>query len=396
MSHSANSAELDIFNARRLDCAQARQEAVAELIEARGLDAVLLTEPANLAWITCGADLSGGASGAADGGETAAAVFLTRRSRVLVCTDADSPHLFDRELPGLGFQLKQRPWRQPRAELLCDLCRGRVVGVDRPRGFEEPADAATDLRAALAELRAAPDPADAAALAELGADVAHAVEATCRGAKPGRTEADFVGEVAHRLLRRGITPALIRAAGDGRADDQPHYAFDRRPVLQRLALRAVGRRGGLHAHCGRTVAFPALPLQERAALLAAHGRAAQVQAAGLHHARAGVAWPEVWASVARVYETTGPAADWESAPVALRTGFAPTEAILGPDAAETLRPGVPLVWQPRIGPAALCDTALVTADGPADPITGMEDWPRVKVCVADTTLRRPGVLESPG
>ncbi|MFH5805736.1 M24 family metallopeptidase [Alienimonas sp. DA493] len=391
MSHPASSAEMDIFDPDRLARAQARQEAIAELIDARGLDAVLLTEPANLAWITCGADLSGGATGAE--GDAAAAVFLTRRSRVVVCSDADSPHLFDRELPGLGFQLKQRPWRQPRAELLCDLCRGRSVGVDRPRGFDEPADAPTDLRAALAELRAVPDPADAAALAELAADVAHAVEATCRGASPGRTESDFAGEVAHRLLRRGITPALIRAAGDGRADDQPHYAFDRRPVRRRLALKAIGRRGGLHAHCGRTIAFAALPPDQRETLRSAHGRAARVQAAGLHHARAGVAWPDVWAPVARVYEKTGPAADWETAPVALRTGFAPTEAILGPDAAETLRPGVPLVWQPRIGPAALCDTALVTPDGPAEPVTGMEDWPRVKVRVGEETYRRPGVLE---
>ena len=385
-----NSAEWDIFDPDRAARVQARQGRVAALLEDRGLDAALLTAPANLAWITCGADLTGGATG---GGETpSTAVFLTRQSRVLICADADSPHLFDRELPGLGFQLKQRPWRRPRGELLADVCRGRAVGADRPRAPSEPPDGdPTDLRAALAGLRAVPDAAEATALTELGADVAHAVEAVCRGATAGRTEADLAGEIAHRLYRRGVVPVRVWAAGDGRADDQPHYTFDRRPALTRVTLRAVGRRGGLHAHCGRTAAFGALPAADRDALTAAHARAALIQAAGLHFSRAGAAWPEVWAKVARIYEKTGPANDWEPAPVAVRTGFAPAEELLGPDADRTLTAGTPLVWQPRVGPAAPCDTALVSPDGPAAAVTGMEDWPRVTVAVAGRPHRRPGV-----
>ncbi len=391
MSHPANSAELAIFDPDRLARVEARQTAIAALIDARGLDAVLLTEPVNMAWISCGADLSGGESDGAGG--AAAAVFLTRQSRVAVCSDADSPHLFDRELPGLGFQLKQRPWRQPRSELLTDLCRGRVVGTDRVRGFDEPADAPGDLRAALAALRSELDAVEVAALTELAADVAHAVEATCRGAVPGRLEGDLAGEVAHRLLRRGVTPVQVRAAGDGRADEQPHYRFDRRPAFHRVTLGAIGRRAGVHAHCGRTVLFPSLPPDQRDALRTAHARAVQIQAAGLHYSRAGLAWPEVWAKAKRIYEKTGAAADWKPAPVALRTGFAPFEAILGPEAAETLRPGAAIVWQPRIGPAACCDTALVTEHETAEVVTAMEDWPRATVTVGGVPVRRPGVLE---
>ena len=390
MPSPANSAEWEIFDPARAARAQARQEAIAALIEQRGLDAVLLTAPANLAWIACGADLTGGAAGA---GEPAAAVFLTRQSRVLVCSDADSPHLFDRELPGLGFQLKQRPWRRPRAELLRDLCRGRVVGTDRPRGFEEPEENPADLRRPLDALRAQLDGGEVAELKALGRDVAHALEATCRGAEPGRTESDFAGEVAHRLLRRGVTPVRVWAAGDGRADLQPHYTFDRRPALRRLSLRAVARRAGLHVHCGRTLVFPALPPADREALATAHARAAQIQAAALHHSAAGADWAEVWARALRIYEKTGPAVDWEPAPIALRTGFAPTEETLGPESRPPLALGTPLVWQPRIGPALCCDTALIEPTGPAAVVTGLEEWPRIKVIVSGETYRRPGVLE---
>ena len=383
-SAPANSAELDIYEPARAVRADRRQAAVAALLEDRGLDAALLTTEPNLNWVTCGADLSG------SDGRPAAAVFLTHSSRVLVCTDADSPHLFDRELPGLGFQLKQRPWRLPRGGLLADLCRGRAVGTDRARGPCEPF-AADDLRAALAALRAELDDGERADLTALAADVAHAVEAVCRGAAPGRTEADLAGEVAHRLLRRGVTPVKLWAAGDGRADAQPHYAFDRRPAEERVTLCAVGRRSGLHAHCGRSVAFPALSAADRGALSAAQARAGLIQAAGLHFSRPGAAWSAVWPKVARIYEKTGPASDWQPAPVAARTGFAAVEAVLGPDAETTVTAGSALVWRPRIGPAAVCDTAIVRDDGPAEAVTGMEDWPRVTVTVAGETYRRPGV-----
>ena len=206
-----NSAEWDIFDPSRAARVQARQERVAGLLDARALDAAVLRRPANLAWVTCGADLCGG------GGDPLAAVFLTRTSRVLVCTAADSPHLFDREIPGLGFQLKQRPWDRPRGELLADLCRGRAVGTDADGGGDGGGGGAADLSAAFASLRAVLDGEERAALAELGADVAHAVEAACRGATGGRTEADLVGEVAHRLYRRGVTSRPTPATRAGTA-----------------------------------------------------------------------------------------------------------------------------------------------------------------------------------
>ena len=133
-SAAQDSAEWDTADPGRAARVQARQERVADLLDARGLDAALLTDPANLAWVTCGADLSGGFGddppfGTPGGG---GAVFLTHSSRVLLCGSADGPHHVDRELSGLGFQLKQRPWFEPPGELAADLCRGRTVGRDRP------------------------------------------------------------------------------------------------------------------------------------------------------------------------------------------------------------------------------------------------------------------------
>ena len=322
-------------------------------------------------------------------------MFLTHSSRVLVCGSADAPHLVDREVSGLGFQLKQRPWGEPAGELWADLCRGRGVGTDRPAVPPRPDDPA-DLSGPLSEWRAVLDGAERAALASLAADVAHAAEAVCRGAKAGRTECDLAGEVAHRLLRRGVRPAAVSVAGDGRARDQPHYAFARRPARAFAHVRAVGRRDGLHAHCCRTVLFPSAGRTVREELTAAHARAAQIQAAGLHFSTAGAAWADVWPKVARIYEKTGPpggagAEDWRPAPVAVRTGYRPAAAAPGPAADFMLEPGTAWCWQPRCGPAACGDTVLVTESGPALVLTGMEEWPRVTVSVKGTEYHRPGI-----
>ena len=396
---------------------QARQERVAALLDDRGLDAALLTDPANLAWLTCGADLAAGAGNGGDaGGAGGPGLFLTHASRVVVCSAADSPHLFDREIPGLGFQLKERPWAEPLGDLFADLCRGRTVGTDAapaaPRDTTRDANRdanrepdrepngndPTDLRAALAGFRSVLDREERAELAALGADAAHAVEAVCRGATAGRTECDLAGEVAHRLLRRGVTPAALSVAGDGRAERQPHYTFARRPAAGWAVVRAVGRRAGLHVHVCRTVVFrPGTTRTDRDALRRDHARALQIQAAGLHFGVPGADWAEVWPKLARVYEKTGPADDWRGAPVAVRTGFAAVEATPGPASAFALEAGTPLVWQPRCGRAACGDTALVGGvsgedPGPAAVVTGMEEWPRLAVAVRGAEYERPGVL----
>ena len=61
----------------------------------------------------------------------AAALFITPDARVVIADNVDSGQLFDKQLGGLGLQLKQRPWHAGRNGLLDDLCRGRNVALRR-------------------------------------------------------------------------------------------------------------------------------------------------------------------------------------------------------------------------------------------------------------------------
>ena len=51
----------------------------------------------------------------------------------MVSSNVDSQRLFDEELDGLGFQLKEWPWHLGRAQLLDELRRVRTVACDQPQ-----------------------------------------------------------------------------------------------------------------------------------------------------------------------------------------------------------------------------------------------------------------------
>src|SRR5262245_29131674 len=84
---------------RRADI-DAKQERVAALLVEAGADGLLLTDPANVAWLA-GAPLG---QGLPDGNERPA-LWLTTNQRWLVAGSTDSQRLFDVHLDGLGFQL---------------------------------------------------------------------------------------------------------------------------------------------------------------------------------------------------------------------------------------------------------------------------------------------------
>src|SRR5262249_49881222 len=120
-----SSAEYPLTDMERFEDIERKHRRIGELLGTHDLDALLIQKPANFAWFT-----SGGSCVLGDGSEPAAALFITSDARVVAAGNTDSGHIFDVELPGLGFQLKERPWYEPRSTLLEDLCRGRKVGSD--------------------------------------------------------------------------------------------------------------------------------------------------------------------------------------------------------------------------------------------------------------------------
>ena len=99
-----SSSEFQTIDVDRVSDIQHKHAAVTQFLESRRFDALLLQRPSNFSWFTSGGDCS--RAGSCD---AAAALFITPDARVVVTTNAESAQLFDRELQGLGFQLKNAP-----------------------------------------------------------------------------------------------------------------------------------------------------------------------------------------------------------------------------------------------------------------------------------------------
>src|SRR5262245_21862878 len=106
---------------RRSDV-EAKQALVAGMLAELGCDGLLILEPENFAWLASGAVARGTIDPAALPG-----LYLSSEGRWVLCANVDSQRLFDEEMDGLGFQLKEWPWHWGRAQLLADLCQGRNV-----------------------------------------------------------------------------------------------------------------------------------------------------------------------------------------------------------------------------------------------------------------------------
>lgn len=373
---SMSSGEFQIHDPDRIDAIEARHRAIVELTKEMSIDAALLTRPSSFAWLTAGGNNTRGASS-----DVIAALFITPDARVVLTGNADSGRLFDREVGGLGFQLKERTWQEDRSVLMSDVCRGRNVAVDAPFG-DSP-----DFSVRLAGMRLPLEPFEIRRLRTMGQEVSHCVEATARSFDCGETEADIAGQVAHRLLRRRIQPERIQVWGDGRGERYRHWSFDDEPVEQFCTVAAVGRRDGLHVAVSRTMAFSGHEQRVRPAYL----DTLLAQVTGMSFSRHDWEIFETWNRVERIYEKFGHTEEWHFTDQGCVTGYELSEVPIVLKSEFRLQARMPVIWQTSIGPALAIDTIAIAESG-FELLTPFESWPKLSVNVKRVPVTRPDVL----
>src|SRR5262249_8740220 len=177
---------------RRMDI-DAKQAQVGALLRDVECEGLLLLEPENFAWLTSGAAVRGVLNPA-----EWPVLYFSPEYRWVIASNTDSQRLFDEELDGLGFQLKEWPWHWGREQLLNELFLSKRLACDRPFG------GAKVVAAALQQLRRALTPYEQACLLALGEIIGHALEACCRTLVPGQSEREVAGQASHRLVHRGV------------------------------------------------------------------------------------------------------------------------------------------------------------------------------------------------
>ncbi len=371
-----SSGEIPTTDPERIKDIESRHQRVSDFLKKNDYDALLVQNSSNFAWLTAGGDNAFGCPT-----EPITSLFLTHDARVVVTTNIESGRIFDIEIPGLGFQLKERPWHQSLEKLFRDLCHGRRVASDT--GFGNTDNISSDLslmRRSLSEL-------DVSRMRELGKDISHAVEATARQCLQGQSESDLAGEVAHRLIKRQITALRIQVSADGQNQRYRLWGHGNETIGRYCTISAVGSRHGLSVGATRTVCFGEIPKE----LLDSHQKASLILATGRYFSQNEWEISEIWKRIIRIYEKFGHPDEWQQASQADIIGYDQCELTFTPDSKADLTSPMAVHWHPSIGPALVGDTILITEKF-SELLTPMETWPKITIKVKGRKMKCPAIL----
>jgi Xaa-Pro dipeptidase len=355
---------MDPIAARRDDI-EAKQSALAPMLEELGCEAILLFMSAHVSWFTAGLNLRGLYAESERPG-----IYTNGKQRWVLCSNVDTQRLFDEELDQLGFQLKEWTWEGGRADLLLNVTTGRKIAADRP--FPNLKLAIDRLRPLLRELSSY----EQTAYCEIGKLVAHAVEATARNLGQGQTEIEIAGQLGHRLIRHGIEPASTSVVADGRGSKYRRAGVASAPVTRTCVIQATGQRDGLYATCARAVSFGPPPDDFRTAHDLAIKQGALYRALSIPNNTIG----GIGEAARAVLANTPYEFDWRFSQPGYGTGRFAAEELRRGGQDDPLKAGQAIVWQPRVGPAAIVDTVIVTNNEPVL-VTPAEDWPVKRLAV---------------
>lgn len=362
---------------RRADI-DAKHRQIAEWLDANGYDALVLGRTDSLSWFTSGGDL--GQSMTSEQGSVL--LFINRIARAIVTDNVHSARVFDEEVAGLGFQVKERDWYLDPRTFVAELGHNKKVATDNGL-FGWPNEMAK-----LRPLRLSFTKVERQRYRELGRTLSREVEATCRNFARGENEAAVAGHLAHRLMRLGVVPLDIRVAGDERLARYRQATFKRSRIDDCAVITCTGRRHGLCATISRTVSFGPAP----DSLKRAHALASMVDATAIFFSRPGTAVNEIYPKFRRIYEKFGHGPEWTKDYQGVILGYLPREMMLMPESPWQLPSGLPISWSSSVGSARSQDTVVIDERG-YEVVTAAQNWPKVEVLVKGVSFTRPGILQ---
>ena len=327
------------------------------------------------AWIT-----AGGSSAVLLAAETGIAeVVVTSCGAWVVTDEIEARRLGDEELPP-GLDLRAAAWASPEARetLTRQLTKGCRVVSDRPAAGEER------LPEPLLAAKRILVPAEMGRYGRVGRLAAEAMTEALQTCRPNWSEDALAAAGAGALIRRGLAPALVMAAGMRRMQLYRH-PMPRSEALGGLAMLVFCARGcGLYANLTRFVSFTGISSK----VLERHSQVREVEARVLELSRPGADLGSLYQALEEAYLAAGHGQAIREHHQGGTTGYLSREVLATPGSAERIAIGTPLAWNPSLAGAKIEDTFLVTSSG-LENLTLDPAWPTTEV----DGRERPLILE---
>lgn len=350
------------------------------LLEESGLNAMLLQRVSSFAWATCGAASYVNTATT----EGAATLLITPTGRYLLTNNVEATRLEQEEkLADQGWEFRVAPWHETH-DIAVELARGLKLGADGPY------PGTTDLSGEMARLRTNLTPEEIERFRRLCRLCAEAMDSAIRAVRPGQTEYQIAGLLAHEAESRGAQAIVNLIATDERIFSFRHPLPTDKQFDRYAMLVLCGRRWGLVCSITRLVHFGPLPDELRRKAEAV----AQVDATVIAATRPGRTLGEVFERATAVYAETGFADEWRRHHQGGPAGYEPREYLVTPGSTDLVSVGQVYAWNPSITGAKSEDTVLVGEED-NEILTTIPNWPMLSVTVEGQTepILRPAILE---
>ena len=346
---------------------QTKQRRLTEYLERHGLDAVLLQQRGNFAWITGGRDNH--IANNTEAGVTA--IFATATERVCLSNNIEAPRMEREELAKSEIPVVTFPWydRKRGAAKVAEVIAGRKVAADMdalgvglpplPSGFNE-------LRWALTEE-------EVVRYREGAKRASAAMERACRSIEFGDTEHEIAGTLDYHQHQAHCTPLVTLVASDERIEKFRHPIPTRKTVEHYVMLVTCAAYGGLISCLTRFVSFGPVSRELEDKLQAI----ADIDAAINLSTRPGKMLGELFQVLQKAYADNGYADQWKLHHQGGPTGYANREAVATPDNTIAVKADQAFAWNPSIVGIKSEDTVLCTQAGVEVLTSHSDEWPTV-------------------
>jgi len=328
---------------------RSRQQRLRELMDRRGLGALLLRRSTNFAWYTGGADNRvdhASAFGVAD-------ALITRDEEYIVTNNIEAPRMREEQTP--GFEVVEHPWYGDEVVAI-----RKAVG-DASLGTDFPLESALDVSSEVASLRYVLDADALERYRRIGADAAGAVAEAGSSLEPGTNEREAAANLAAACRRRGLFSSVLLAAADERIARYRHPIPHGAPIQRRAMLVVSAERGGLYANVTRMVHFeePDAEVERRQKACQTILRRMREEATS-----PGRTLAAAFEDCQRFYAEAGFPDEWKLHHQGGTTGYASREIIATPQTHQEIQVGQAFAWNPSITGAKAEETFVLTESGP--------------------------------
>jgi Xaa-Pro aminopeptidase len=357
-----------------------KERRVRELMQAKGLAAILLKRQANFSWMTAGGlNLVGITTEVG-----VASLLITENSKFVICSNIEAPRMIREErLEEQGYGVSVFPWyEEAETRRVKELAAGEKIGCDM--AFP----GAVLMAEEIARLRYSLTPSEIERYRWLGDLVSMGLEKTMMETRRGEKESGVVGRLCHELWKDRIDPVTLMAAADGRISDFRHPIPTEKPVEKYLMVSVNARKWGLIVSLTRFIHFGKTPEDLQQKYLAS----VFIDCTFMSATRPGAPARDVLVQGIEAYRQKGFPEEWKLHHQGGSIGYTGRDYRTNFQTPDIIQDNQGFTWNPSITGTKSEDTILATRKGP-EPITRPVLYPSLKMEAGGMLFQRPVILE---